>query len=42
MLEDTLALREFDLKLNNIQLERNYEAAVPFIPAMRTNWSRFF
>jgi len=31
VLEDTLALREFDLKLNNIQLERNYEAAVPFI-----------
>ena len=31
VLEDTLALREFDLKLNNILLERNYEPAVPFI-----------
>jgi two-component system NtrC family sensor kinase len=31
VLEDTLALREFDLKLNSIQLERNYDSAVPFI-----------
>jgi len=31
VLEDTLALREFDLKLNNILLERDYDAAVPFI-----------
>jgi C4-dicarboxylate-specific signal transduction histidine kinase len=31
VLEDTLMLREFDLKLNNISVERNYDPSVPFI-----------
>jgi two-component system NtrC family sensor kinase len=31
VLEDTLALREFDLKLNNVQVEREYDPTVPFI-----------
>lgn len=31
LLEDTLALREFDLKLNNIFVERNYDSSVPFM-----------
>jgi two-component system NtrC family sensor kinase len=31
VLEDTLALREFDLKLNDIQVEIHYDPAVPFI-----------
>ncbi len=31
VMEDTLALREFDLKLNNVQTERSYDPAVPFI-----------
>jgi two-component system NtrC family sensor kinase len=31
VVEDTLALRESDLKLNNIALERDYDPDVPFI-----------
>jgi two-component system NtrC family sensor kinase len=31
VLEDTLALREFDLKLNNVIVERSYDPAAPFI-----------
>ena len=31
VMEDTLVLRESDLKLNNIQVERNYDPDVPFI-----------
>jgi two-component system NtrC family sensor kinase len=30
-LEDTLELREFDLRLNNVVVERNYDPAAPFI-----------
>jgi PAS domain S-box-containing protein len=31
VLEDALALREFDLKLNNVVVERNYDPSTPFI-----------
>jgi two-component system NtrC family sensor kinase len=31
VLEDTLELREFDLRLNNVVVERNYDPAAPFI-----------
>jgi two-component system NtrC family sensor kinase len=31
VLEDTLALREFDFKLNNVHVEREYNSDVPFI-----------
>jgi len=31
VLEDTLTLRDFDLKLNNVIVERNYDPTVPFI-----------
>jgi two-component system NtrC family sensor kinase len=30
-LEDTLALREFDLKLNNVTVDRDYDLGLPFI-----------
>ncbi len=30
-LEDSLALREFDLKLNNVTVERDYDSGLPFI-----------
>jgi two-component system NtrC family sensor kinase len=31
VMEDTLVLRESDLKLNNVQVERNYDPDVPFV-----------
>jgi two-component system NtrC family sensor kinase len=31
VLEDTLSLRDFDLKLNNVVVERQYEPAIPYI-----------
>jgi PAS domain S-box-containing protein len=31
VLEDTLELREFDLRLNNVVVERNYDPSAPFI-----------
>jgi two-component system NtrC family sensor kinase len=31
VLEDTLTLREFDLKLNNVVVQREYEPSIPFI-----------
>ncbi len=31
LVEDTLALREFDLKLNHVTVERDYDPDVPFI-----------
>ncbi len=30
-LDDSLALREFDLKLNNVTVERDYDSALPFV-----------
>jgi two-component system NtrC family sensor kinase len=31
VLEDTLALRDFDLKLNNVIVERNFDPILPFV-----------
>ncbi len=30
-LEDSLALREFDLKMNNVTVERDYDSGLPFV-----------
>src|SRR5206468_1382183 len=33
VLEETLALRDYDLKVNNIKVERDIEAAIPAVTA---------
>jgi PAS domain S-box-containing protein len=33
VLEDTIALRDYDLKVNNIEVERNFEPVLPFVVA---------
>jgi len=42
VLDETLALRDYDLKVNDIQVEREIEAGFPPSPPTHTNWNRCF
>jgi len=42
VLDETLALRDYDLKVNDIQVERRDRAGFPPSPPTHTNWNRCF